>query len=100
MRCLQRANVTKTLLAKLVLRGYFCKNHPLNVFEKNIFSETLMIERTYWDYSRNSFGLVQKNILVALGALKKIAEPGSVGRGKKLKIWHFSRQRRIFISHH
>ena len=42
-----------------------------------------MIERTYWDYSRNSFGLVQKNFLVALGAVKNFAEPGSVGRGKK-----------------
>ena len=42
-----------------------------------------MIERTYWDYIRNSFSLVQKMFLVALGAVKKIAEPGSVGRGKK-----------------
>ena len=42
-----------------------------------------MIERTYWDYSRNSFGLVQKTFLVALGAVKNFAEPGSVGRGKK-----------------
>ena len=61
-----------------VLRGCLCKNHPLHFFQKNIFSETLVIERTYWDYSRNSFGLVQKIFLVALGAVKKFAEVGSV----------------------
>ena len=59
-----------------------------------------MIERTYWDYSRNSFSLVHKIFVVELGAVKYFAEPGSVGRGKKLKIWHFSRRRRIFISQH
>ena len=42
-----------------------------------------MIESTYWDYSRNSFGLVQKIFLVALGAVKYFTEPGSVGSGKK-----------------
>ena len=82
------------------LRGCLCKNHPLNFFLKIFFPETLVIERTCWDYSRNSFGLVQKIVLVALGAVKKIAEPASVGRGKLLKIWHFLRRLRIFISQH
>ena len=71
------------------LRGCLCKNHPLNLKKKKI-PKTLVIERTYWDYSRNSFGLVQKKFLVALGAVENFDEPGSVGRGKKLKIWHFS----------
>ena len=77
----------KEIFPQKHLRGCLCKNHPLNFFQKNIFPETLVIERTYWDYSKNSFGLVQKYFLVALGAVKNFAELGSVGGGgKKLKI--------------
>ena len=61
------------------LRGCLCKNHPLNFFNKIFFSETLVIERSYWDYSRNSFGLVQKNFLVALGTVKKMPSLGQSG---------------------
>ena len=38
-----------------------------------------MIERTYWDYSRNIFGLVQKIFLVALGTVKKMPSLGQSG---------------------
>ena len=57
------SNILRISTSSVLIRSYeavsvrtthsiFCK--------KYFFPETLVIERTYWDYSRNSFGFVQK----------------------------------------